>query len=173
MTVDEPQIVAISVSHKPQVGYLKEEPTWIRCPSCEKSGTSLVQLELVTCLQRFLGFTKLWLAICMKLSKSFVIFCSIYFSKKWSGRQDINHYCSHCGCFIGRFVPISCMERCISRSARKQAAVDDMTLKTRPKDCAERAQKSREKVLASREKKRAEKAAKDMDKSQTQIAVHQ
>jgi len=94
-------------------------------------------------------------------------------SKKWSGRQDINHYCSHCGCFIGRFVDISCMERCISRSARKQAAVDDMTLKTRPKDCAERAQKSREKVLGNREKKRAKKAAKELEKSQTQIAVHQ
>jgi len=65
------------------------------------------------------------------------------------------------------------MERCISRSARKQAAVDDMTLKTRPKDCAERAQKSREKVLGNREKKRAKKAAKELEKSQTQIAVHQ
>ncbi|XP_017079138.1 uncharacterized protein LOC108113141 [Drosophila eugracilis] len=153
MTVDEPQIVAISITHKQQVGYLKEQPTWIHCPSCEKSGTSVVQLEVVTCLQRFLVFTKL--------------------CKKWPGRQDINHYCSHCGCFIGRFVDISCMERCLSRSARKQAAVDDMTLKTRPKDCAERAQKSREKVLANREKKRAEKAAKELDKSRTQIAVHQ
>ncbi|XP_016979233.2 uncharacterized protein LOC108044669 [Drosophila rhopaloa] len=153
MTVDEPQIVAISVSYKQPVGYLKEDSTWIYCPSCEKSGPSVVQLEVVTCLQRFLGFTKL--------------------CKKWPGRQDINHYCSLCGCFIGRFVPISCMERCLSRSARKQAAVDDMTLKTRPKDCAERAQKSREKVLAKREKKRAEKAAKELDKSRTQIAVHQ
>ncbi|KAH8253817.1 hypothetical protein KR032_007028 [Drosophila birchii] len=155
MTVDEPEIVAISISHKQQVGYLKQDSTWLQCPSCEKYGLSVVQLEVVTCLQRFLGFTKL--------------------CKKWPGRQDINHYCLHCGCFIGRFVPINCTERCLSRSARKQAAVDEMTLKTRPKDCAERAQKSREKILVNREKKRAEKAAKEAGKAQdqTQIAVHQ
>lgn len=61
MTVDEPQVVAISVSHKQEVGYLKRDSTWLQCPSCEKYGMSVVQLEVVTCLQRFLGFTKLWL----------------------------------------------------------------------------------------------------------------
>ncbi|XP_017094012.2 uncharacterized protein [Drosophila bipectinata] len=153
MTVEEPQIVAISVSHKQQIGYLKDESTWIHCPSCEKFGMSVIQLETVTCLQKFLELTNL--------------------CKKWSGRQDINHYCSHCGCYIGRFVSINCSERCISKSARRQAAVDEMTLKQKPKDCAERAQKSREKILAERERKRAQKAAKDLQKTETQIAVHQ
>ncbi|KAH8269408.1 hypothetical protein KR018_002506 [Drosophila ironensis] len=153
MAIDEPQIVSVSISHKQQVGYLKEESTWIQCPACEKFGNSVVQLETVTCLQKFLGFTKL--------------------CKKWPGRQDINHYCPQCGCFIGRFVAINCSERCLSKSARRQAAVDEMTLKTKPKDCAERAQKSREKILADREKKKAQKAAKALEKTQTEIAVHQ
>ncbi|SPP72871.1 Hypothetical predicted protein [Drosophila guanche] len=126
--MEEPQVIAISIAPKQQVGHLKPESTWIHCPACQRYEWSVVQLEIVTCLQRFLGFTNL--------------------CKKWTGRTDINHYCAQCGCFIGRFVAIGCTERCLSKSAKRKAAVDDMTLKTRPKDCAERAQKSREKVLA-------------------------
>lgn len=78
-------------------------------------------------------------------------------SKKWQGRSDINHYCAHCGCYIGRHVPISCYESWLSRSARMQAAVDEMRLKTKPKDCAVRAQKARENVLAKRAKEQEKK----------------
>ncbi|KAM8711274.1 hypothetical protein ACLKA7_000417 [Drosophila subpalustris] len=132
---DEPQVIAISISGgKPQVGHLQPESTMVNCPACERFEWSVVQLEAVTCLQRLLSLTKL--------------------CKNWTGRVDINHYCGHCGCYIGRYVPINCYERCLSRSAKKQAAVDDMRLKTRPKDCAVRAQKSRERILAKRAEKR-------------------
>ncbi|KAH8400928.1 hypothetical protein KR009_001825 [Drosophila setifemur] len=171
MAIDEPQIVPFRVDPKPEVGYLKQETTWIHCPSCLKSGMSVVQLETVSCLQRFLGFTKLWFVNSVNCITNFnqtTLACS----KKWSGRKDINHYCLHCGCFIGRFVPINCSERCISKSARRQAAVDEMTLKKKPTDCAERAQKGREAVLAIREKNRKD-AEEEQDKPETQIAVHQ
>ncbi|XP_060654791.1 uncharacterized protein LOC132790316 [Drosophila nasuta] len=134
MAIDEPQLIAISISSKPQVGYLQTESTMVNCPACEHFEWSVVQLEAVTCLQRLLGLTKL--------------------CKSWRGRADINHYCGHCGCYIGRYVPIDCYERCLSNSARKQAAVDDIRLKSKPKDCAVRAQKSRERVLAQRAEQR-------------------
>ncbi|XP_068146628.1 uncharacterized protein [Drosophila tropicalis] len=140
MAIDDQQIVAISITQKPQVGYLRTESTWVNCPACQYGDWSRIQLDAVTYWQRFLHFTKL--------------------CKTCPTRSDVNHYCNHCGCYIGRYVPINCSERWLSRAARRQAAVDDMTLKTRPKDCAERAQKSREKVLAKRQKEREEKAAK-------------
>ncbi|EDV90345.1 uncharacterized protein LOC6560706 isoform X1 [Drosophila grimshawi] len=138
MTNVEPQVISISISSsKPKVGYLKTESTRVNCPACEHFEMSIVEHEVVTSLQWLLSLTKLF--------------------KKWSGRVDINHYCAHCGCYIGRYVPIGCYERCISNSARKQAVVDEMRLKTKPKDCAVRAQKSRENILAKRAEKRAQK----------------
>lgn len=92
-------------------------------------------------------------------------------SKSWSGREDINHYCAHCGCFIGRYVPLGCYERCLSKSARKQAVVDEMRLKTKPKDCAVRAQKSRELILAKRAEKRAQREAQKQNQNQTQTVL--
>lgn len=95
-----------------------------------------------------------------------LIFLSLSHSKSWQGRNDINHYCGHCGCYIGRHLPIGCYERWLSRSARKQAAVDEMRLKTKPKDCAVRAQKARERVLT----KRAEgKTKQQVEQSQTLV----
>ncbi|KAH8261490.1 hypothetical protein KR044_010086 [Drosophila immigrans] len=151
MAIDEPQVIAISISSKPQVGYLQAHSTMVNCPSCERFEWSVVQLETVTCLQRLLGLTKL--------------------CKSWRGRVDINHYCGHCGCYIGRHVPISCYERCLSRQARKQAAVDDMRLKTKPKDCAVRAQQSRERVLAQRAAKREKREREQLQKQQQQQTV--
>ncbi|KAH8370165.1 hypothetical protein KR093_002434 [Drosophila rubida] len=147
MAIDEPQVIAISVTSKPEVGYLHTEPTMVNCPACERFELSVVQLEAVTCLQRLLGVTKL--------------------CKSWRGRTDINHYCSQCGCYIGRHVPVGCYERCLSRAARKQAAVDDMRLKTKPKDCAVRAQKSRERVLAQRAEQRAKREQQQQSQTQT------
>lgn len=54
-------------------------------------------------------------------------------------------------------MPISCYESWLSRSARMQAAVDEMRLKTKPKDCAVRAQKARENVLAKRAEQKEKK----------------
>ncbi|XP_030387387.1 uncharacterized protein LOC115634003 [Scaptodrosophila lebanonensis] len=159
MAVDEPQVVAIKIKTEPivkpiqlvDIGFLQRESTYVNCPACERAGSSVVQLEAVTCLQRLLGLTKLF--------------------KTWRGRTDINHYCSNCGCYIGRFVPVGCSERCISRSAKRMAAVDDMTLKTKPRDCAQTVQKSRERVLAKRAQERAEKQAKREQQQTTVVTV--
>lgn len=67
-------------------------------------------------------------------------------SKTSESRYDVNHYCRICGCYIGRYVPISCMERWLSRQARKKAAVDAMTLKGKPRDCTEYFQKARNRI---------------------------
>ncbi|XP_064542661.1 uncharacterized protein LOC135431443 [Drosophila montana] len=152
MTKVEPQVIAISIGGaKPQVGYLQTQSTMVNCPACEHFEQSIVQREAVSCLQRLLSLTKL--------------------CKSWSGREDINHYCAHCGCFIGRYVPLDCYERCLSKSARKQAVVDEMRLKTKPKDCAVRAQKSRELILAKRAEKRAQREAQQQNQSETQTVL--
>ncbi|TDG43030.1 hypothetical protein AWZ03_010552 [Drosophila navojoa] len=136
MTAVEPQVVAISIGNlKAPVGYLQTEPTMVNCPACEHFAMSIVAHETVSYLQRILSLTKL--------------------CRKWSGRHDCNHYCAHCGCFIGRYVPIGCYERCLSRSARQKAIVDEMHLKVKPRDCAVRAQKLRSQILAKRAEKRA------------------
>ncbi|XP_037826446.1 uncharacterized protein LOC119614386 [Lucilia sericata] len=120
------------------IGFLQKHPTYINCPACLAESMSVVRLEVVTCWQKFLKFTNM-----CKTSES---------------RYDINHYCSICGCFIGRFVSIGCGERCISKRARKKAANDAMTLKTKPRDCAEHMQKARERVKENRAKEKAKKA---------------
>ncbi|XP_034478642.1 uncharacterized protein LOC117784898 [Drosophila innubila] len=61
MAIDEPQVIAISISStKPQVGHLQPQSTMVNCPACEHFEWSVVQVEAVTCLQRFLSLTKLW-----------------------------------------------------------------------------------------------------------------
>ncbi|ALC42511.1 CG30195 [Drosophila busckii] len=149
----EPQIVAISISSPKQpVGYLQMSSCQVNCPSCEQSEWSIVELQAVSCLQRFLNATKL--------------------CKRWPGRCDINHYCGRCGCYIGRYIPLGCYERCLSRTARKQAAFDDMRLKVKPMDCAVRAQQSRERVLAWRaERKQKQLAAQTATTTQTPTQI--
>ncbi|KAH8411006.1 hypothetical protein KR222_006067 [Zaprionus bogoriensis] len=149
MATVEPQVIAVNICRDPSIGHLLTEPTMVNCPACERFELSVVQLEAVTTLQRLLGLTKL--------------------CKSWRGRSDINHYCAHCGCYIGRHVPISCYERWISRSARKQAAVDEMRLKMKPKDCAVRAQKSRERILAKRAEDKAKRQSQVPNQSQTLV----
>ncbi|TMW43315.1 hypothetical protein DOY81_011607, partial [Sarcophaga bullata] len=123
------------------IGFLQKHPTYINCPACLAESLSVVRLEVVTCWQRFLKFTNM--------------------CKTSEGRYDINHYCSICGCFIGRYVAIGCTERCISKQARKKAAHDAMTLKTKPKDCAEHMQKARERVKENRAKEKAKKLSQE------------
>ncbi|XP_054739322.1 uncharacterized protein LOC129245272 [Anastrepha obliqua] len=147
MTVDEKECVKVVIKGEPilksvelkNIGFLEPQPVIVNCPACEAEALSTVRMEAVTCMQRFLNATKL--------------------CKNWQRRTDINHYCSKCGCYIGRYVPINCSERCISRRARKMAANDSMSLKTRPQDCAEKVQKTREKVKAKRAAAKAEKEA--------------
>ncbi|XP_018792627.1 PREDICTED: uncharacterized protein LOC108971195 [Bactrocera latifrons] len=147
MTVDEKECVKVIVKEEPiikaielkDIAFLEQQPVIVNCPACEAEALSIVRLEAVTCLQRFLSATKL--------------------CKNWQRRTDINHYCSKCGCYIGRFVPINCSERCLSRSARKMAANDSMSLKTPPNDCAAQVQRKREEVKAKRASAKAEKEA--------------
>ncbi|XP_067634292.1 uncharacterized protein [Eurosta solidaginis] len=147
MTVDENECVEVIIEGEPilkpielkNIGFLEQQPVIVNCPACEVEALSIVRLEVVTCLQRFLNATKL--------------------CKNWPHRHDLNHYCSKCGCYIGRYVPIDCSERCISQNARKMAASGSISLKTPPKDCAVNVQKLREKVKAKRAAAKADKEA--------------
>lgn len=60
MATVEPQVIAVSISRPARVGHLLSEPTMVNCPACEHFELSVVQLEAVSCLQRFLAVTKLW-----------------------------------------------------------------------------------------------------------------
>ncbi|KAM7342268.1 uncharacterized protein ACRADG_009732 [Cochliomyia hominivorax] len=142
----EPHPSIIKPIELKNIGFLQKQPTYINCPACLSDALSVVRLEVVTCWQKFLKLTNL-----RKTSES---------------RYDINHYCSICGCYIGRYVPIGCAERCISKQARKKAAHDAMVLKTKPKDCAEHMQKAREKVKKNRAKAKAKKEEKKKQKEE-------
>lgn len=60
MATVEPQVIAVRISRPSGVGHLLSEPTMVNCPACEQFQLSVVQLEAVSCLQRFLGLTKMW-----------------------------------------------------------------------------------------------------------------
>ncbi|TDG43035.1 hypothetical protein AWZ03_010557 [Drosophila navojoa] len=62
-------------------------------------------IRAVTCLQK----------ITCSLNK--VLCCNPI---RWSGRQDINHYCSSCGCFIGRHITLSWYKRALFRMQRSE-----------------------------------------------------
>uniref|UniRef100_A0A1I8NNQ6 LITAF domain-containing protein n=1 Tax=Stomoxys calcitrans TaxID=35570 RepID=A0A1I8NNQ6_STOCA len=126
------------------IGFLQKIPTSIECPACQTEGMSIVRLESVTCWQKFLKATN-W-------------------CKTAESRYDINHYCSDCGCYLGRYVAIGCGERCLSQQARKKAAADAMTLRKEPKNWAKNVQQSREKVLANMAKERTERKQKKLEK---------
>ncbi|XP_075168797.1 uncharacterized protein LOC142240937 [Haematobia irritans] len=141
---EEPILKPIDLKN---IGYLQKIPTHLECPSCQTESMSVVRLESVTCWQKFLKVTNM--------------------CKTSEGRYDINHYCSNCGCYIGRYVPIGCAERCLSKQARKKAAADSMTLRKEPKNYAKNLQKSRERVLANMAKERSERQqAKDETKTE-------
>ncbi|XP_073845143.1 uncharacterized protein [Musca autumnalis] len=125
------------------IGYLQKIPTHIDCPACGDVGMSVVRLEAVTCLQKFLKVTN-W-------------------CKTAESRYDINHYCNNCGCYIGRYVAIGCTERCLSKQARKKAASDNLTLRKESKNCAQKLQESRERVLANMAKERTEREQKSKE----------
>ncbi|XP_005188421.1 uncharacterized protein LOC101891835 [Musca domestica] len=127
------------------IGYLQKIPTHVDCPACRAVGMSVVRLEAVTCLQKFLKATNL--------------------CKTAECRYDINHYCGECGCYIGRYVAIDCAERCLSKQARKKAASDALTLRKEPTNCAKKLQASRERVLANMTKERSERKQKSKEKS--------
>lgn len=42
---------------------------------------------------------------------------------KWEGRFDYNHYCSECGCYIGRYITPGCSQRQMLRGQRMKAEI--------------------------------------------------
>lgn len=48
-----------------------------------------------------------------------VLFSFLYSNPiRWNGRHDVNHYCSICGCFIGRQITLSWYKRALFRMQR-------------------------------------------------------
>ncbi|XP_037955160.1 uncharacterized protein LOC119685045 [Teleopsis dalmanni] len=105
------------------IGFLQKQSTFINCVACGTEAMSVLRLEPVTCLQRFLNVTKL--------------------CKNWERSFDINHYCSKCGCYIGRFVPLNRCNRYTSNRAREKSATDSLIVRAKQAECAESFQKVR------------------------------
>ncbi|XP_039955420.1 uncharacterized protein LOC126754640 [Bactrocera neohumeralis] len=78
------------------VGHLLEEPVEIQCPACGGKCLTSVERQAVTFLQK-----------CV----SVINFCLCCNPIRWSGRHDVNHYCSECGCYIGRYITLSWYKR--------------------------------------------------------------
>ncbi|XP_030387803.1 uncharacterized protein LOC115634291 [Scaptodrosophila lebanonensis] len=96
----------VEVSAVPQnVGHLGEVPIQFVCPACHQLNESRVESEAVTILQK----------IVCSLN---VLFCCNPI--RWNGRHDINHYCSKCGCFIGRHISLSWYKRSLFRMQRSE-----------------------------------------------------
>ncbi|EDW74324.1 uncharacterized protein Dwil_GK21850 [Drosophila willistoni] len=96
------------ISSVPQVGHLGKDPIELICPSCQQLQVSRVELEAVTFLQK---------TVC---SLNVLLCCSPI---RWPGRHDVNHYCSSCGCFLGRQIILSWYKRALFRMQR--ADVED------------------------------------------------
>ncbi|XP_023305627.2 uncharacterized protein LOC111687418 [Lucilia cuprina] len=85
------------------VGHLQKEPIEIDCPSCQQRCVTRVERQAVTVLQRLVAVINTGLC-CTPI--------------RWNGRHDINHYCSKCGCFIGRYITLSWYKRQLFRMQR-------------------------------------------------------
>ncbi|XP_037955205.1 uncharacterized protein LOC119685082 [Teleopsis dalmanni] len=84
-------------SFMPQnIGHLLKEPTEIDCPACHQSNLTKVEQDAVTILQKIVAV---------------INFCCCCNPIRWEGRYDVNHYCSKCGCYIGRFISLSWYKR--------------------------------------------------------------
>ncbi|XP_055917988.1 uncharacterized protein LOC129950168 [Eupeodes corollae] len=84
------------MSSTAKIGHLEKVPTEIHCPACNAVGLSTLRLEAYTCVQRIIGA---------------INFCLCCTPIKWEGRYDYNHYCSKCGCYIGRNIQLSWYKR--------------------------------------------------------------
>ncbi|KAM8711268.1 hypothetical protein ACLKA7_000414 [Drosophila subpalustris] len=93
------------ISEVPQVGHLPTCPLEFVCPACHTLQTSHVEHEAVTNLQKIVCSLN-WLFCCNPI--------------RWTGRHDINHYCSSCGCFIGRHISLSWYKRALFRMQRSE-----------------------------------------------------
>ncbi|XP_039480229.1 uncharacterized protein LOC120444546 [Drosophila santomea] len=91
------------ISAIPQVGHLTTEPQELECPACQQLQTTHVKSEAVTVLQK------------LACSLNVLLCCNPI---RWKGRHDVNHYCSSCGCFIGRDITLSWYKRTLFRLQR-------------------------------------------------------
>ncbi|KAH8337960.1 hypothetical protein KR067_011886 [Drosophila pandora] len=94
---------ADDISAVPQVGHLTTEPQELECPACQQTQVTRVAREAVTVTQKI---------VC---SLNVLLCCNPI---RWEGRHDTNHYCSSCGCFIGRHITLSWYKRTFFRLRR-------------------------------------------------------
>ncbi|XP_036330416.1 uncharacterized protein LOC118742447 [Rhagoletis pomonella] len=92
------------------VGHLLEEPVDIECPACGKKCMTRVELQAVTFLQKFVAV---------------VNFCLCCNPIRWSGRHDVNHYCSECGCYIGRYITLSWYKKQLFKMQRSDVVFEN------------------------------------------------
>ncbi|XP_055378403.1 uncharacterized protein LOC129610078 [Condylostylus longicornis] len=82
--------MATGVVSIPPNSVLGTEPQEILCPSCFKNGLSITRVEASTFTQRMISYFEK--CCCFKCT--------------WRCSKDLNHYCCHCGCFIGRHIEV-------------------------------------------------------------------
>ncbi|XP_075169263.1 uncharacterized protein LOC142241370 [Haematobia irritans] len=94
------------------VGHLLKEPVEIDCPACRKHNKTRVDKFAVTFCQKLAVFIN---ACC----------CCCKGPIKWEGRYDYNHYCSQCGCYIGRYISLNWGQRHMMRRQRMSMEVNN------------------------------------------------
>ncbi|CAD7013480.1 unnamed protein product [Ceratitis capitata] len=92
------------------VGHLLEEPVDIQCPACGKKCSTTVERQAVTCMQKVIAV---------------INFCLCCNPISWSGRHDVNHYCSECGCYIGRYITLSWYKRQLFKMQRSDVVFEN------------------------------------------------
>ncbi|XP_073846317.1 uncharacterized protein [Musca autumnalis] len=93
------------------VGHLLKEPVEIDCPACHKHNVTRVHKTAVTFCQLIVAGIN---ALC----------CCCKDPIKWEGRFDYNHFCSECGCYIGRYISLGWNEKRMLREKRMELEID-------------------------------------------------
>ncbi|XP_067632215.1 uncharacterized protein [Eurosta solidaginis] len=92
------------------VGHLLEVPVDIQCPACDKKCTTRLEHQAVTFLQKLIGV---------------INYCLCCHPIRWNGRYDVNHYCSECGCYIGRYITLSWYKRQLFKMQRSDVVIEN------------------------------------------------
>ncbi|XP_053963149.1 uncharacterized protein LOC128866439 [Anastrepha ludens] len=92
------------------VGHLLAEPVDIQCPACGKKCVTRVERQAVTCVQKFVAA---------------INFCLCCNPISWCGRHDVNHYCSECGCYIGRYITLSWYKKQLFKMQRSDVVFEN------------------------------------------------
>ncbi|XP_013108742.2 uncharacterized protein LOC106088010 [Stomoxys calcitrans] len=93
------------------VGHLLKEPVEIDCPACQRHNTTRVEKDAVTFWQKLAALINCCCCCCKDVIK-------------WEGRYDYNHYCSQCGCYIGRYITPTWSQRRMMRQQHLKLEVE-------------------------------------------------